>query len=463
MTKHNQALLNQVNTVFTVKFLDALQPKNKPYRVFEGKARAGFGVQISSGGKVSFIYLYRHPHDGKQRVMTLGAYMGMGRDGQAKAGGTTLKEACDVYAHWRSIREQGLDPQAVRDTEMVKAQTQFAKEQQEYQRLAAHGTIEQLIQAYTDNLKAANKRSWSDVKRLLEANVYGCIPQTTKACDVTPDDVREVLAVIIQREALILANRVRASLSAAFTFGIGWDYDPHYHFETLRFGIKTNPVRDVPKPVKSEKPRDRALSASEIQQLWNALEHASFHPKTIAAIRLLFALGGQRVEEILTLRTTDIDLTSRLVTFLHTKNGNTHVVPFGDVADVILKPLMMQADASGLLFGKSGSPFEPMESPTLSHAIGKLCKRHAIASFQPKDIRRTVKTLMGFCGIRKADRDRFQNHALTDVSSKHYDRYEYLAEKRQVMAVWDAYLQSLLLAEPEINIVPCYAQTAAIR
>lgn len=450
--------------VFTVKFLDALQPKNKPYREFEGKARAGFGVQVSSGGKVSFIYLYRSPQGAKQRIMTLGAYMGMGRDGKAKAGGISLKEACDLYSHWRGIRDQGLDPQEVRENDIAKAQTQIDTEKRERKRLAMQGTLEQLINAYTDDLKANNKRSWADVKRLLEANVYHCIPQTTKASDVTPDDVREILAIIIQRDALILANRVRACLSAAFTFGIGWDYDPRHHFETLRFGIKTNPVRDVPKPVKSEKPRDRALSASEIKQVWNALERANFHPKTIAAIRLLFALGGQRVEEILKLHRDHIDFTARLVTLLETKNGNTHVVPFGEVAEPLLKACVLNADASGLLFGKmhSASP-APMESATLSHAISKLCKRHAITAFQPKDIRRTVKTLMGFCGIRKADRDRFQNHALTDVSSKHYDRYEYLAEKRQVMAVWDTYLQNLLLVEPETNIVPCYAQVAAIR
>ena len=45
-------------------------------------------------------------------------------------------------------------------------------------------------------------------------------------------------------------------------------------------------------------------------------------------------------------------------------------------------------------------------------------------------IRRTVKTLMGKAGIDKAIRDRIQNHSLQDVSSKYYDRYDYLPEKR---------------------------------
>lgn len=47
---------------------------------------------------------------------------------------------------------------------------------------------------------------------------------------------------------------------------------------------------------------------------------------------------------------------------------------------------------------------------------------------------------MGEIGGRKAVRDRLQNHALNDVSSKHYDRYEYLAEKRHALELWESKL-----------------------
>ena len=47
-------------------------------------------------------------------------------------------------------------------------------------------------------------------------------------------------------------------------------------------------------------------------------------------------------------------------------------------------------------------------------------------------------------GISKEIRDRIQNHALQDVSSRHYDRYEYLEEKRQAVKVWNDYLEDIL-------------------
>ncbi len=44
---------------------------------------------------------------------------------------------------------------------------------------------------------------------------------------------------------------------------------------------------------------------------------------------------------------------------------------------------------------------------------------------------------MGEIGISKELRDRLQNHAFQDVSSKHYDRYSYLPEKRRALEAWE--------------------------
>jgi integrase len=57
--------------------------------------------------------------------------------------------------------------------------------------------------------------------------------------------------------------------------------------------------------------------------------------------------------------------------------------------------------------------------------------------FVARDLRRTCKTLMGEIGVSKELRDRIQNHALQDVSSKHYDRYDYLVEKRRALEQWE--------------------------
>jgi integrase len=61
-----------------------------------------------------------------------------------------------------------------------------------------------------------------------------------------------------------------------------------------------------------------------------------------------------------------------------------------------------------------------------------------------RDLRRTFKTLASKAGVSEEIRDRLQNHALQDVSSKHYDRWNYMAEKRAGMAKWDKFVRAML-------------------
>jgi hypothetical protein len=52
--------------------------------------------------------------------------------------------------------------------------------------------------------------------------------------------------------------------------------------------------------------------------------------------------------------------------------------------------------------------------------------------------------LAGKAGVSKEIRDRLQNHALQDVSSKNYDRWHYMPEKRSGMGKWDKFVGAIL-------------------
>jgi hypothetical protein len=55
---------------------------------------------------------------------------------------------------------------------------------------------------------------------------------------------------------------------------------------------------------------------------------------------------------------------------------------------------------------------------------------------------------MGAAGVPKEIRDRLQNHALQDVSSRHYDRYSYWTEKHSAMMTWENWLTQNVI-EPD--------------
>ncbi len=59
---------------------------------------------------------------------------------------------------------------------------------------------------------------------------------------------------------------------------------------------------------------------------------------------------------------------------------------------------------------------------------------------------------MGVAGISKELRDRIQGHAFSDVSSKHYDRYDYLKEKSQGLEDWATWLVEVAgVREPQLS------------
>jgi hypothetical protein len=105
-----------------------------------------------------------------------------------------------------------------------------------------------------------------------------------------------------------------------------------------------------------------------------------------------------------------------------------------------------------------------MPSHSISKAVNRFCVprknkqgdviNSGFTKFIPKDIRRTAKSRMGEIGISKEIRDRLHNHALHDVSSKHYDRFDYLQPKKDAMKIWNDWLVIIINGEkPESNII----------
>lgn len=103
-----------------------------------------------------------------------------------------------------------------------------------------------------------------------------------------------------------------------------------------------------------------------------------------------------------------------------------------------------QAERIRLVFPSAKDPSKPVSHGTLYSFVWRQRDRGVIPYATNRDLRRTFKTLAGKAGVPKEIRDRLQNHALQDVSSKNYDRWNYMPEKRAGMARWDKYVRALL-------------------
>ena len=436
--------------MFTDKFIQNLKPRAKPYREWEGGSDKGFGVQVTPKGVKTFFQFYRF--ENKRYFLNLGSYVTK----------TSLKDARAAARVAKTLLEQGINPQTARQEEITKRhiEEELAKRKQLEEQMK--GSVKQLFDYYIKQMQADRKRSWSEVERAFAKNVLPVLGEDMKAKEVKPQHVRLILHNIINRGSMIQANRVRSYLSAAFAYGIHHDFDPKNLKHEVMFGLEVNPVRDVPKPQKQEKPGERDLNADEIKQFWNTFTEKRFSILTEIALKLILATGGQRVQEVLWAKWDEFDLQNKLweIPSSRTKNGRVHLIPLNDFSVNLLERLQKQKGSSVYLFPKIPSYQEILdaeENPcmpvaTLSRAIHRFCFSkddkgkliEVFKKFTPRDLRRTCKTRMGELGISKEIRDRVHNHALDDVSSKHYDRYDYLAEKREALGKWNGYLRKII-------------------
>lgn len=322
---------------------------------------------------------------------------------------------------------------------------------------ASAGTVGELFCAYVAHLKAAGKRSADSVERILNG-AAGAIGADRPAPEVEPADLVPYLAEIHGRGSAVMASHTRAYLSAAFAYGMKAEHDYTRKDAGSRWGIKSNPVAAI-KADNVSNPRNRFLSPTEFLTFWRWLEGYGEDSGMAPVLRLMLATG-QRTEEILRITADVYEQPRALLFWEKTKNGLPHSIPLPPQAVAILDSLT--PNAQGLFFANRADASAPPRSDGPMFAIRRFLKDHPdFEPFVAKDIRRTWKTLAGDAGVSKEMRDRLQNHARkSDISARHYDRYDYLAERRTAMAKWAAYLELVLSGEikevgqRESNVVP---------
>lgn len=414
---------------FTATHVSGLKGKGKQYELFENTGERGagrLGVRVLASGNKMFIY--RYFKNGMRKYITLGRY----------SNNFSLALARSIAVNYGDILKLGLDP-------LVEIETKKQAEQAILQEEARSGSVQQLFDSYIEDMKKRGRRTYKRVKQQLEQNTFPVISSETKAKNVTIFQIVEIIAVLIERGALVESNRVRSALHAAFQFGMLHDNDPAYRCKHSTFGLKFNPVSSIPKQTHAEKVGENFLSLQEVRALLKRLPGESdLDFNVVMLLALCFHTAGQRPYELVSSRWDAIDWNNCILEIVPevSKTRNAHFVPLSNSAIIVLKTLKMIESNSEYIFAHRTDVNKHYLTQSFSHALKKFIVKSEIRPFVPRDIRRTAKTLMGEIGISKEIRDKLQNHSLQDVSSKHYDRYDYMKEKREAIEIWE---QSLLL------------------
>lgn len=302
------------------------------------------------------------------------------------------------------------------------------------------GTVGDLFDGYIQHLKDTQKSSWREAEKGLN-KIAKTLGRNRLARDITPDDVLDVIRPIWERGKRAMADHVRSYIRSAYSWAIKSEHD-YRNTSPRRFKMVANPAAGI--PTEPKVPGSRWLDEDEFVQLYRWLEcpDAPVHPPYTRAVRILM-LTGQRVEEIARLHVDQWDAKERIIDWSKTKNGRPHAIPVPPLAAELIESII--PNDYGWFFPSAMDPSRPVSANTLYSFMYRQRQRDVIPFVTNRDLRRTWKTLAGKAGVSKEIRDRIQNHALQDVSSKSYDRWTYMPEKRAAMERWNDFVTALLV------------------
>ncbi|MCA8890130.1 MAG: tyrosine-type recombinase/integrase [Parvularculaceae bacterium] len=164
---------------------------------------------------------------------------------------------------------------------------------------------------------------------------------------------------------------------------------------------------------------------------------------------MLIAMGGTRVSEIVCSEKvwwTTQEMPTLVIP--RTKNATTHSLPLPSRAQEQLIVAQANADPdSPYLYPHRFDPNQPLSLTSVAQAVRRFCDDTGMERFQPRDIRRTMKShlLDSDADLREEWVDIWHNHGRNaDVARKHYDRAEYTRAKRRVADAIDGILAGVV-------------------
>lgn len=182
-------------------------------------------------------------------------------------------------------------------------------------------------------------------------------------------------------------------------------------------------------------------------------------------------LGGQRPTQLLRVTPQLLDAAGAALTLLDPKGRNRHANPrrhvlpiHEDLMPVIRRRLAQTENVDAPLFSTNGRV--SLRKETVAALVEEIKKAMESAGelergpFSMRDLRRTAETHMAALGISSDVRAQIQSHGLGGIQVRHYDRHDYMPEKRAALALWVQRFRNL---PPASRRTAPYAKSRRVR
>ena len=311
---------------------------------------------------------------------------------------------------------------------------------------AAKFTLKSMLSHYCDHLEALGRRSHKDARSIFKIHVCDAWPKIASlpANQVTGEQVADMMRRVLELGKGRTANKLRSYVRAAYQVALAARSKASVPLHFKAYRVTSNPGADTVPDESQNNPDKRPLSAEELRSYWQTIKPM---PGLVGAIlRLHLLTGGQRIEQLVNLKVSDISADS--ITLLDGKGRpgkapRPHTVPLIPLAAAAL----LDCKPQGVYALSTDNGITHLAATTLSHwAVDAAAN---IPGFATKRIRSGVETLLASARISTEIRGRLQSHGITGVQARHYDGHDYLEEKRHALDT----LFNLLEAQEVGNVV----------
>lgn len=421
----------------TVRGLESL----KPGEWLSEAGNRNEGTLRAKGGPHGARFYFRYRDStGRYDDLPLGSFAAEGNTGMTlKAAKSKARALSDRYRDGIRDLRQVMSAE-VREGER---QREAAIREAEVEAATQRATLGALLMAYVSQLERDGKSSKRSVERAIERNVKVAWPALweTPAERVTADDLLSVIAKLANEGKLREAAKLRAYIRAAFAAAIRARQDARALPALRDLRLTANPARDLVTITGASQARERALSVAELRAYWKRISALS--DPAGAMLRFHLLTGCQRIEQLGRLTVTAYDSDVTAVRLRDGKGRRTtpraHDVPLVPAAVEAMQ--RMQGGVLGpFLFtvngGEAGAAYA-----TAQHRLRDVVNAMTTAGelekgiFTLGDLRRTVETRLAAEGVSAEARAQLQSHGLGGVQARHYDRHDYLTEKRRALEI----------------------------
>ncbi len=343
--------------------------------------------------------------------------------GYSIAAATRAAEALAIQHH--KHKKQGGRPALVAAEKIAQVKAEAAKVE------AEKNTLENLLTDYCDHLETLGRVAHKDARSIFKLHVVEAWPEVMAlpANQVTGEQIADMMRRVLELGKARTGNKLRSYVRAAYQTARASRSKASIPLKFKAYNVTSNPASDTEPDEGANRADKNPLSAEELHQYWQIVKTM---PGFIGGVlRLHLLTGGQRIEQLVRLKTTDVRGDG--IT-LHDGKGRPgkaprpHTVPLIPQAAAALLEVKPQGEyAISTDKGKTH-----LSAITLSHWAAAAAAA-ALPGFKTKRIRSGVETLLASARISSEIRGRLQSHGITGVQARHYDGHDYMEEKRHAL------------------------------